>query len=590
DLEMPGPAKTFGAHLQDAVNKGDVPVSIINDKCRRLLRTLVLTGRLDRQEMAPLAEKSGASPATCQLIRQTAAQGMVLLKNQGVLPIDIDKGEIKKIAVIGPNAAVARIQGGGSAGVNSPHAVSPLQGIREACGNQVKVLYAEGCTNHKRVPLLDTKMLTPSQGGEGQGFEVRYYNNLDFSGAPVETRIVRRSEFFWFGRFSDLVDPQCFSARMEASLTPSQTCRWQISLASAGLSRLWIDDELFINNWEDQEPGDIYFSKGSTEVIREVALEAGRDYRLRLDYSTAHSGFVAGLRVGMMPLSETDPVAEAVSLAVESDLVILCAGLNSEWDTEGYDRPDMSLPGDQVRLIRSVAQANENTVVVLNNGSAVAMHEWIMDVRAVLEAWYPGQEAGHALADILLGKVNPSGRLTQTFPLRIEDAPAMCRPPHSYPGVKGSVIYEEALLVGYRYYDYHDLMPLFPFGHGLSYTEFDYNDLSLDKSLYAIGDDVHIRFTVANKGDRAGAEVVQLYVGAMELQEGEPVQTLKGFSKLFLMPGECKTVEMSIGFRDLAFWNVQTKNWEQAPGEYALRIGASSRDLRLAAVCRFVTA
>jgi beta-glucosidase len=271
-----------------------------------------------------------------------------------------------------------------------------------------------------------------------------------------------------------------------------------------------------------------------------------------------------------------DPVGRAADLAAESDVALVFVGLSDEWESEGHDRADMELPGGQVELIERVAAANENTVVVLNTGSPVTMTGWIDRVAAVVEAWFPGQECGNAIADAIFGDVNPSGRLPTTFPKRLEDTPAYI----NYPGENGQVLYGEGLFVGYRYYDKKRIEPLFPFGYGLSYTTFEYSSLTLNASEVELDDEVQIGVDVQNTGARAGKEVVQLYVRDVESRLVRPEKELKAFQKVMLRPGETKTVRFTLDREALSFYDPEQKQWVTEPGVFEVLIGSSSREIR----------
>ncbi|MBW2622087.1 MAG: glycoside hydrolase family 3 C-terminal domain-containing protein, partial [Deltaproteobacteria bacterium] len=234
----------------------------------------------------------------------------------------------------------------------------------------------------------------------------------------------------------------------------------------------------------------------------------------------------------------------------------------------------------QIELIQAVAKANENTVVVLNNGSPVAMDGWLDRVAAVVEAWFPGQECGNAIADILFGKVNPSGKLPLTFPGRIEDNPAYL----NYPGENGKVLYGEGLFVGYRYYDAKKIEPLFPFGCGLSYTTFEYSNLTLSSSRIGADETLEVTLDVKNTGGVAGKEVVQLYIRDLESSLVRPRKELKGFCKVDLMPGEIDSVSFTIGRDELSFYDPVQKAWTAEPGDFEVIVGASSRDIRARAL------
>jgi len=253
--------------------------------------------------------------------------------------------------------------------------------------------------------------------------------------------------------------------------------------------------------------------------------------------------------------------------------------LTEEYESEGFDREDMELPGAQAELVETVAKANKNTIVVLNNGSPVSMERWIDKVSAVVEAWFPGQECGNAIADILFGEVNPSGKLPETFPKRIEDNPAYI----NYPGESGKALYGEGIFVGYRYYDARKIEPLFPFGYGLSYTTFEYSNLRIGSPDLRMGDKLMVDVDVKNIGKREGKEVVQLYISDIESGLVRPAKELKGFGKIGLNPGETKTASFVLDRRDLSFYDPDQKQWVAEPGEFEVLVGSSSRDIRASA-------
>jgi beta-glucosidase len=265
-------------------------------------------------------------------------------------------------------------------------------------------------------------------------------------------------------------------------------------------------------------------------------------------------------------------------MAAAADVALVFVGTSEEWESEGFDRPDMELPGRQVELIERVAAANPSTVVVLNNGSPLTM-DWIEHVPALLEAWFPGQECGNAIADVLFGDVNPSGKLPQTFPMRLEDNPAYI----TYPGDNGRVVYGEGLFVGYRYYDKKAIKPRFPFGYGLSYTSFTYDNLRLDKDAYELGEPITVSIDITNNGDVAGKEIVQLYVSDVESSLMRPPKELKAFAKVALAPGETKTVERTLGPNDLKFYDDARHAWVAEDGEFEVLVGSSSQAIHAAA-------
>jgi beta-glucosidase len=310
-------------------------------------------------------------------------------------------------------------------------------------------------------------------------------------------------------------------------------------------------------------------------MIYPVQLEAGRSYDVRLDYSR-QTMMLAAVRLGCLPLVPEDAPDRAAKLATESDVALVFVGTNGEWESEGFDRPDMELPGDQAALIAKVAAANPRTIVVLNTGSPISM-DWFDQVAGVVQAWFPGQECGNAIADVLFGDVNPSGKLTQTYPMRLEDNPAFI----NYPGELGEVYYGEGIFVGYRYYEKKKITPRLPFGFGLSYTHFHYSNLQLSAAEIGPAERLTVSVDVTNTGDRAGQEVVQLYVGDVAAAVARPEKELKGFAKVALTPGQTKTVTLELDRTALAYYDERKRRWVAEAGEFELFLGGSSQDIRV---------
>jgi len=342
---------------------------------------------------------------------------------------------------------------------------------------------------------------------------------------------------------------------------------------------LYIDGEQVIDNWTQQKPGETYFGAGSAEVMCQSDMVQGQEYGLRLEYSRTEGMMpLAGIRLGCLPPIAPDAVDRAAALASRSDVALVFVGLSDEWESEGYDRPDMELVGDQVALIEKVAEANRNTVVILNTGSPVSMN-WLGKVAAVMQAWYPGQECGNAIADVLFGDVDPSGRLPQTFPKRLEDNPAYI----NYPGENGKVLYGEGIFVGYRYYEKKRVEPLFPFGFGLSYTSFQYSNVRLSADEMGPEDELRVSIDLRNVGDRAGAEVVQLYVRDVESSLVRPEKELKAFAKVWLDAGGTQTITMVLDRSSLAYYDDLTQEWVAEAGRFEILMGSSSADVRATA-------
>ena len=575
DMEMPGPPVWRGEKLLQAAEANQIDLVRIDDSVRRMLRVTLRAGVFDNPEDPP--EQAIDKPEHRSLIREAAAEGIVLLKNENnVLPLSSDT--LETLAVIGPNAAAARVMGGGSARVNAHYLVTPYDGIVERVGKSVEINYEMGCTNHKMLPVISEKWLTPANNSTNRGLTVEYFNNLDLSGEPVLTDTVSSLEQIWLGQFAPEVDPAGFSARLTGTFTAPESGRFAFSLVSVGLSRLYIDGELVIDNWTDQQPGEFFFGMGSQEVLYEVDLAAGQSYALMIEYSRGQAMMLSAVRLGYLAPVPADSIDRAAKLAAQSEVAVVFVGLTDEWESEGQDRPDMELAGDQIDLIRAVAAANVKTVVVLQTGSPVSM-PWLDEVDAVLQAWYPGQECGNAIADVLFGDVNPSGKLTQTFPKQLEDNPAFL----NYPGENGNVLYGEGLFVGYRYYDKKKIEPLFPFGHGLSYTTFEYSELHLSADTIAPDDDLYISFDVINTGDVAGQEIVQLYICDPESSLVRPERELKAFAKLALEPGETQTVRLTLNRESLAYYDDLKQTWVAEAGAFEILVGSSLVDIRATA-------
>ena len=566
DLEMPGPARYLGANVAEQVRRGELDEALVDDKIRRLLRTLERVGAFDQPALAP--EEAIDRPEDRVLARQIAREAIVLLKNEdNLLPLDLD--EVISIAVIGENAERAQIMGGGSSQVNPHYVISPLDGIRERAGAAATVTYALGTPIHRRLPVCNPGWLSPPEAPQAQGVRADYFDNLGLAGEPVHTETTPRLEIEWFGNEGRHVNPDHFSLRLSGTFTAPESGTFTFTLSSVGKSRLYLDDELGLDNWQIEEKGD-----GEKKTVARQ-LDAGETMALVVEYSNSGNSRGRSVRLGCLPPLPADPIGEAVALAAEADVAIVYAGLTAEWESEGFDRPDMRLPGAQDELIRRVAAANPNTIVILNTGSPVEM-PWLDGVPALLQVWYPGQEAGHAVADILFGDFSPSGRLPATFPRRLQDNPAYI----NYPGENGHVRYGEGLFIGYRYYDAKEIAPLFSFGHGLAYTTFAYGELALGAKQYGPGEKITATITVTNTGDRPAQEVVQLYVRDLQPRLARPPKELKRFAKIMLQPEESQQVTFTLDGADLAFYDPVRGGWRAEAGEFELLVGRSAADIR----------
>ena len=565
DLEMPGPAHWLGPHLAEAVARGDVDEAVLDDKARRLLGLMARTGvgpSVDDES----PELSEDTPADRALVRQVAAAAMVLLCNDGTLPLSSDG--LRRVAVIGPAADRFEAQGGGSAQVSPHPMVSPLDAIREAvAGAGVEVVHEPGCTGAERAPLVDPRCFA------GGALTVEYFADPDFAGAPLHTETAGRSILRWMGEPCPGLGAGTFAARASARFRPGTSGRWSFRLESVGQARLLLDGEVTVDNWAPT-PGRTFYGLGSVPVEAEVELDGDRDYELVVEYRLVGGPPLAGVRLGALPLLGAGAIDRAAAAAAAADVAVVVVGSDSEWESEGFDRRTLDLPGQQADLIERVCAANPRTVVVVNTGAPVTT-TWAGGAAAVVQAWFPGQEGAHALADVLFGAVNPSGRLPVTFPSRIEDTPTHGSA-RTYPGEDGVVHYAEGMFVGYRHYDTRRIEPAFCFGHGLSYTTFEYAHGRA--SAAANGDGVVVSVDVTNTGDRRGRDVVQVYVRHPDAGRSRPEQELRGFCVVDVDAGATAGAEVRLPRQAFARW--ATNGWAVEPGEYEIRVGASSRDIR----------
>ena len=436
-------------------------------------------------------------------------------------------------------------------------------------GRRWRCSTALGCIIHRHIPGLEKDSIT-DETGEAQGLTFKIYDNLDFSGEPGFETVTDRSNLDWWGPGVPGADQTRFCARLSGTFTAREAGNHIFALASIGKSQLLLDGKVVIDNWDHYD--------AEVEKTGEKTLSAGQKVTLKVEYLWEGTEDWRFLRVGHWRQGENDPIAEAVEAAAEADAVVIVAGLTNEWESESYDRINMELPGKQNELIERVAQANPNTIVVLNVGSPVSM-PWQQNVRAIVQQWYNSQECGNALADILFGDVNPSGKLATTFPVRYEDNPAFA----NYPGENGKMHYREGLFVGYRHYDAHGVVPLFPFGHGLSYTSFEFSNLQVSRRELSETESVDVSLDVRNAGERTGKEVVQVYVHDAESTLARPEQELKAFTKVELQAGESKRVQLHLESEAFRYYDPSKGGWIVEPGRFEIRVGNSSRNLPLRA-------
>ncbi len=438
------------------------------------------------------------------------------------------------------------------------------------------VEFEPGYDNRVSPTIVPEECLTHLDG-KTPGLETALYNNMDLSGEPTLVRVDSRIQHWWSGGGPEqgVIDPEAFSIRWRGKFTSPVSGETRFFLSNTGTSRLWIDGELLLEN-AVRPAASSNLNWDEIEKSANFNLEKDRQYDLQIEYKSGRNNLHAFFNFAYLPSLnvEGNLLTRAVDLARRSDAAVVVVGFADMYESEGHDRPNMDLPGGQDALVKAVAEVNKNTVVVVNVGAPVAM-PWVDFVDGILLSYYPGQEGGLALADILFGDVNPSGKLTVSYPKRLEDNPAYLH----YPGWK-DVQYGEGLFVGYRYYDTKDVAPAFPFGHGLSYTDFLYSEIAFPGEVFT-GEDFKVSVTVENTGDVPGKEVVQLYVRDVQSTLIRPYKELKGFEKVLLDPGETTIVEFTLTPRDLSYYDPYQKAWVAEAGEFEVLVGASSRDIRL---------
>jgi beta-glucosidase len=562
DLEMPSGKFMNRQNLDAAIKEGKVSVATIDDKVLRILRTAIRFGWLDRDQTDrawPLFSEEGR-----KLALETARASMVLLKNQDDL-LPLDKGKIKSVALIGPDAYPAVPVGGGSAQVRPFVAGSYLEGINSHLAGSANVTWNRGL-----VPLgeiFDSNAFVTATSDGQPGLVGEYFTNLDLSGSPAVRRTDERISL------SSETGPgwpaglgTTFSARWNGFFVPASSGDHRFSVSSYGLDayRLFIDGKKLIDRTGQAQP----------ILHATVKLRAGKAYAVRLEY--VHFDHHARLGMGVRKVSDLIS-PEAKVLASAAEVVVVLAGFDPTNEGEGSDRT-FQLPAGQDELIAMVRNANQNTIVVVTSGGGVDMSRWVDGTHAVVQAWYPGQEGGHALAQFLFGDFSPSGKLPVTFERRLEDGATY----RSYaPDAAGKITYSEGVFLGYRHFDKAGTKPLFPFGHGLSYTKFKYGGLSVTPEVMAVDGVVTVAFDVTNRGRREGAEVAQIYVGDRHARVPRPPKELKGFAKVKLAPGQTKRVQIALDRRAFSYFDDKAMQWKAAPGDFDILVGSSSQQIEL---------
>lgn len=581
DLEMPAPKYFNRAALEPLLKSSRISMVTLDDKVRRILRIAVRFGWLERPQREISIPQFDARGRAVAL--RTALEGIVLLKNTHHL-LPLDKRRLRSIAVIGPNAYPAVPIGGGSATVAPFHATSLLEGLGHALGRHVKLYYARGIGNMSQIAAA-TGFSTRARHGS-PGLTVQVFDNFHLAGKPSRTRValhvdegkplnlvplVSGDRPLSAGLFSAM---HPVSSRWTGYFTPKRPGIEDICIQVGGFGpngyRLYVDGRLVADHWSRKtamvEAFPLYMDAGPHQIILEHRQVAGG-----LD------GRRPFVRLGIVP--ENDWVQpDAKRFAAMSDAVIIAVGFNADSEAEGWDRT-FSLPPGQNELIRTLCAINARCIVILNSGGGVDMRSWLARVPGLIEAWYPGEAGGTALAQVLFGLADPSGRLPVTFDRSWKDNPAY----HSYypQPATHQVRYKEGVFIGYRGYEERGLKPLFPFGYGLSYTTFTYRSLKVRAVRHSSAALYEVSFTVRNTGTRAGAVVPQLYVAPPRSPIPRSPRVLKGFTRIELQPGESRKVVLPLDARAFEYYDVKAGCWRATRGTYRILIGESSEKVVL---------
>jgi beta-glucosidase len=557
-------------NLVQAVQQGLISEAQIDTSVTRLFLARFKLGMFDAPEhvrwaSTPFSELD--SPAHRALARDIARESIVLLKNdRNTLPLRKDLGAI---AVIGPNADQWRMLLGNYNGIPADP-VTPLRGIREAVGPKTRVLYARGSDLAENFPVYELVPSTVLRTRDGTaGLRAEYYATRDFAGSPRFTAIDSTLNVDWHDKAPRAdMDPDNFGVRWTGELRPAHTGMYRLGLIGTIKFQMWLDDSLIVRSLYPTHDGE--FPDPRQAQSEPIRLEAGRAYRLRVEGQESYGE--AQLQLLWAPPNEA-LLSDALEVASEADVVVMFAGLTARLEGEemaiqipgfrGGDRTQIDLPAPQQQLLEKVAGLGKPTVLVLMSGSAVAVNWAQANVPAIVEAWYPGQAAGNAVADVLFGDYNPAGRLPVTFYKSVDDLPA----------------FDDYKMAG-RTYRFFSKAPLYPFGHGLSYTSFSYSNIRLSNARAASKDTVLVSVDVSNSGGRAGDEVVQLYVQHLGSAVPRPIKDLRGYARVHLEPGQRRTVTLPVAVASLAYWNESTHGWTVEREDVRLLVGASSADIR----------
>jgi beta-glucosidase len=571
DLEMPGPTRWRGQKLLDAMKQAEVPFDILDKSVQRVIDLAEKLGRFNDPVETP--EESILDKKRLDFITELAAEGMVLLKNEdNILPIP----GTATVAVIGQHATHPSIGGGGSAKVLAQHIISPLEGLKDS---GVKCIHSPG------VPILAT---VPHVQPEGR-ILLEWFNGHDVSTEKVHEAEIANAEYMIKEAWPKYLR-QDYCTRISFSLKPKSSGNHVFSVITTGVARVYIDGiEVFHRPQEPVlQPESFYFYKAKIERRFTVPMTQGQVYKVVMhswgtekEVLNAVPGTMfqgSSLRF-MEHVDVPKAIEDAAKAAAESDVAVVFVGNTNEIESEGYDRETMDLTSDQYSLVSAVAKSNPKTVVVNFSGSPVTVLPFIDEIPAFLQGWFAGQECGYSVAKVLLGQVNPSGRLPMSWPKRNEDNPAY----NNFPCNDDDVLeYKEGLKVGYRYYDAPDAPePQFCFGSGMSYTEFELHNLGISAAVQGSPQETKfsLNYDLVNSGKRDGKQVVQIYVGPSALTALRPMKELKAFQKVFVKAGDRETVSFELDKYTFSSFDAGMNQWRMGQGEWNIWAGFSTQCL-----------
>jgi beta-glucosidase len=573
DLDMMG-GQMNSKVLTPYLENGQLDIATIDDKVRRLLRATYL---YQFDTIAPLNTQNMNSATSNKVALNVAREGIVLLKNQGdVLPLSTAK--VKRIAVVGKLAKYAPPMGFGSAYYDPKFYISELSGLQQIAPN-AKVEFLDGLSLD---PAASTWTATNSKGATVSGLKADFFTNTNWSGTPAATRIDEHVDMDWStDQLPTSGDVANTSIRWTGKVTPTVSGEQVFKVRADGAVRLWVNGQKVIDNGtgENITHGSI---PPTLPVSGKISLKAGQAYDVKLEYSR-RDGYISTLG-GLVGVQMAWASLAAPQNLADYDAVVVAVGNSNEYEGEGFDH-GFDLPEYQSDLIQNIAKANPHTVVAVHGGTGLNMSDWVDQVPAVLHAFYPGQNGGQALAEILFGKVNPSGKLPISIERHIEDNPLYADfPQYDHTGTLKEITYKHDLsMLGYRGYDKLGTKPLFAFGHGLSYTQFTYNNISVTPGTAVANTPIKVSFDLTNSGKRAGSEVAELYVGQQHPTVERAIKELKGYKKVYLAPGETRRVTIELNDRSLAYYDDTSKQWVVDADTFNLSLGAASDDIRLSA-------